>query len=102
MSDTNTTSEFEIRHLTVINGPVNSIGNRLIATFDVRVVGIEITGFILIKRADGTIVAQGPRGETHNGHKITVTVRGKDVVAALTDRVVMLVEGFTGKSIAAE
>jgi len=92
--------DFTLTQMKVINAPANSIGNRLLATFDLQLPVLKVVGCVMIKRADGSISVDGPRGKSHAGTKIETGFVQGDFRDALTERAVMLYEGFTGESIA--
>ena len=91
-----------ITSLTVIEAPVNKVGNELLAVFNVRVSGIGIVGCVLIRKANGTIVVNGPKGHTHTGKEISATFEDDDLRDEVKDRAVALLEQCTGKLVAAE
>lgn len=98
----NTTPDFTIRRLNVIDGKENQIGNRLLASFDLETTGIIVTGCVLILKADGTITAKGPMGKNHNGDKISAHFAGEGLAEAVRDRARQIYELFTGREIAAQ
>lgn len=98
----NTTPDFTIRRLNVIDGKENQIGNRLLASFDLETTGIIVNGCVLILKADGGIIAVGPTGKSHAGAKISAHFVGAGLTEAVKRRACEIYELFSGRPVGAE
>ena len=91
--------DFQLTKMIVIDGAPNQVGNRLLASFDMHIAGLHIGGCVLVERADGRAITNGPRGKTASGHKAQVLVQDDDLKQAVTERAAKLYEGFTGRAL---
>ncbi|MCC5968386.1 MAG: hypothetical protein JJU15_00380 [Pararhodobacter sp.] len=98
----NDTTEFTIRTLSVINGQANAAGNRLLASFNMEIAGMFITGCVLILKADGTVSAAGPAGKSRNNVAINTRIADEVLARAVTERACRIYELFTGRDLEAE
>lgn len=94
--------DFTINKLTVIDGPPNMRGSRLLATFDLHIVGMAIEGCVFIENSEGIARACGPIGKTSKGHKATVAISDPVLQRALTRRTAVAYGGLTGREVADE
>lgn len=102
MTQASTTPQFTIGQMRVADARTAPSGNRLIATFDMEFADVKIIGCVLIRRADGSLTADGPRGKAQSGHKTNVDFRTPELRRAVTSRASALLEAFTGTAAGAD
>lgn len=91
--------QFTIRKMTIIDGRPNHAGNRLLASMEMTVNGIQARGFLLIEKKDGRIVCNGSKGKTDSGQPMSMFIEDHELRAAIVERASMLYSGFTGRQI---
>ena len=79
-------SVFTIRTLTVINGQANNSGTRLLASFNMDIAGLQISGCVLVRKADGRVLAAGPAGKSRSNVSIHTRIADPNLEGAATDR----------------
>lgn len=89
----------DITSMTIINAPANTIGNRLLALFDLVTCGIKVQGCVLIEQEDGETLAKGPLGKNHKGKEIRTEFVDPDVRQAITDRATRSYAALTGREV---
>ncbi|SDL72199.1 hypothetical protein [Aliiruegeria lutimaris] len=90
---------YSIATMSVIDGPANGIGNRLLALFDLEVAGLRISNCLLVQNADGLALAKGPTGKNHKGNLIRAQFISPEVVRAVTRRAASAYTALTGRDL---
>lgn len=91
------TIDFTIRTLSVINGQANNAGNRLLASFNMEIAGLYLSGCVLILKADGTVTAAGPAGKSRNNVPINTRIADPELNREVTRRACEIYKLFTGQ-----
>lgn len=94
--------QFNIAAVSIIDAPVNAIGNRLLASFNLSVAGLRIHGCVLIEKATGVVQAEGPRGKTHSGISINTRFEDPALARAVTRRMAEVYTNLTGREVSDE
>ncbi|CAM3388531.1 hypothetical protein PANO111632_17290 [Paracoccus nototheniae] len=94
--------DFTIAKLKIIDGGPNERGARLLASFELQIIGLIIEGCVLIENSVGVVRAGGPIGKTSQGHKASVAILDPVLKRALTRRIAAAYSGLTGREVADE
>lgn len=97
-----TIPDFTITKLTVIDGQPNERGNRLLASFNLNLPIMAVSGCVLIEKAEGIVAAYGPTGRTPGGHKASAMITNPAMVRAVTRRAAIIYGAFTGRELSDE
>lgn len=77
-----------ITSLRRVTAPWSKHDNRLIARFDVEVMGIAIFGAMLLQDREGMFKANGPRGSDRRGGSISTHIKDRRIQYAVTEKAV--------------
>lgn len=94
--------DFTITKLTVIDGAANSVGNRLLASFNLNFPSLAVRGCVLVERASGIVVAHGPIGKTTTGHAASTAITDPVLARAVTRKAALIYGAFTGRELSDE
>ena len=92
-------TDFTIRDMAVVDGAPNHRGNRLLASFTVKLPMLAVYGCVLIEKSDGIVVAGGPEGRTTKGHKATMKFTDAALTRAITRRAATIYTACTGREV---
>ena len=94
--------DFTITKLTFIDGQPNTRGNRLLASFNLNMPIMAVSGCVLIEKAAGVVVAYGPTGRTPGGHKASANITDPVLAREVTRRAAVIYGAFTGREVSDE
>lgn len=97
-----TTPDFTISKLSILDGPPNARGARLLAAFNLTIAGLGIEGCVLVENAMGITKAHGPIGKTSHGHKASVFISDPVLQRAIARRAATAYSGLTGRALCDE
>lgn len=97
-----TATDFTITKLTIIDGPANTVGNRLLASFNLNFPSLAVRGCVLVEKASGIVVAHGPAGKTTSGHQASTAITDPVLARAVTRRAALIYGAFTGRELSDE
>lgn len=90
---------YKIIAMHVIDGHRSASGNRLLATFDLKVAGVRINGCLLVEGANGRAICHGPVGKTHNGKDVSAEFTHPEVRRTVTRLSAEAFSAMTGRSV---
>lgn len=64
-------TDFTITAMRIIDAEPNPSGSRVLASYDLNLAGMHLTGCVLTADADGLVSARGIRGRATKGVKIS-------------------------------
>lgn len=101
--DTTMTPDFTISQMTVVDGKPSVTGIRLLAHFDLSIIGMQIKGCIMTQGPEGTAAVFGPSGKAnYGGRPIAAKFGDPALTRAVMRRAATLYENFTGRVVEAE
>lgn len=92
-------TDLTISNMLIVDGTPNIHGNRLLASFTVKLPMVAVHGCVLVEKANGIVVAGGPEGRTTKGHRATTKFTDAALTRAITRRAAAVYTASTGREV---
>lgn len=94
--------DFTITAMSVIDSEPSPAGYRVLASYDLNISGITMTGCVLVEGPDSLVSAKGVRGKASKGDKISAQFTDPALQRAITRRTAETYTALTGRAVCDE
>ncbi|GGO55251.1 hypothetical protein SAMN05444398_103286 [Roseovarius pacificus] len=92
-------TDFTINSMHIIDAAPSLSGTRVLASYDLTIVGITMKGCIITESPDGIASARGLLGKTNKGDKISAQFTDPTLARAITRKAVEAYNALTGRDV---